>query len=153
MTVKTTAQIRAEWAEQDRQIVASRDRTMGKINTTSRLSEARKNMILTTDPNHQLPVCEHIDIVTTEVVVGMNIFKDILTGVRNIVGGRTGNVQTALRDIRQQALRELRSEAARLGADAVVGVDLNYNEIGATGSTMLMLVASGTAVKLDMVDE
>jgi uncharacterized protein YbjQ (UPF0145 family) len=79
----------------------------------------------------------------------MNFLKDILTGVRNIVGGRTGNVQKALRTIREQALDELRAEAFELGADAVVGIVLNYNEIGGTGSTMLMLVATGTAVSLE----
>ena len=88
-------------------------------------------------------------IVTAEIVVGMNIFKDMLTGVRNIVGGRTGNVQNALKEMRETVLEELKNEAAVLGANAVVAVDLNYQEIGATGSTMLMLVASGTAVRIE----
>ena len=79
----------------------------------------------------------------------MNIFKDMLTGVRNIVGGRTGNVQNALKEMRETVLEELKNEAAVLGANAVVAVDLNYQEIGATGSTMLMLVASGTAVRIE----
>ncbi len=79
----------------------------------------------------------------------MNIFKDMLTGVRNVVGGRTGNVQKALKEMRELALDELKKEAAQKGADAVVGIDLDYAEIGSTGSTMLMLVATGTAVKLD----
>ena len=107
-----------------------------------------RQIVLTTESTHNLPISDRLGIITAEVVVGMNIFKDVLTGVRNIVGGRTGNVQTALKDMRDQALGELREEAANLGADAVVGIDLDYNEIGATGSTMLMLVVSGTAVKL-----
>ncbi|MBE1291610.1 MAG: heavy metal-binding domain-containing protein [Rhodobacteraceae bacterium] len=105
-------------------------------------------MLVTTESQIDLKVEDRLGIVSAEVVVGMNIFKDFLTGVRNVVGGRTGNVQNALRDIRRQAIEELKDEAAELGADAVVAVDLSYNEIGATGSTMLMLVASGTAVKL-----
>ncbi|WP_306432330.1 heavy metal-binding domain-containing protein [Tropicibacter sp. Alg240-R139] len=68
--------------------------------------------------------------------------------MRNIVGGRTGNIQNALKDMREKALTELRVEAASLGGGAVVGVGLDYSEIGATGSTMLMLVVSGTAVRL-----
>ncbi len=105
-------------------------------------------MILTTESSHNLEVKEHLGIVTAEVVVGMNIFKDIMAGVRNIVGGKSKSVQKGLKDIRIMALEELKTEAANLNADAVVGVSLAYNEIGATGSTMLMLVASGTAVKL-----
>jgi len=110
-------------------------------------------MILTTETAHNLAVNKRLGIVSAEVVVGMNIFKDMLTGVRNIVGGRTGNVQNALRDMRRQALSELKQEATQLGADAVVGIDLDYNEIGATGSTMLMLVVNGTAVTLQTDDD
>ena len=106
-------------------------------------------MILTTESSHNLNVEARFGIVTAEIVVGMNIFKDMLTGVRNIVGGRTGNVQNALKEMRETVLEELKNEAAVLGANAVVAVDLNYQEIGATGSTMLMLVASGTAVRIE----
>lgn len=108
-----------------------------------------QDIILTTETAHNLPVQDRLGIVTAEVVVGMNIFKDMLTGVRNVVGGRTGNVQKALKEMRELALDELKKEAAQKGADAVVGIDLDYAEIGSTGSTMLMLVATGTAVKLD----
>lgn len=107
------------------------------------------NVILTTETSHNLPVVSRLGIVTAEVVVGMNIFKDALTGVRNIVGGRTGNIQKALKDMRKEAFSELRMEATTLGADAVLGIDLSYSDIGATGSTMLMLLVSGTAVKLE----
>lgn len=65
-------------------------------------------MVLTTETAHNLPVVDLLGIVSAEVVVGMNIFKDVLTGVRNIVGGRTGNVQNALKDIREKALDEPR---------------------------------------------
>lgn len=106
------------------------------------------NIILTTESSHNLPVKMRLDIVSAEVVVGMNIFKDALAGVRNIVGGRSGTIQTALRDIRVQVLNELKREASDLDADAVVGVDLDYLDVGATGSTMLVAIATGTAVKL-----
>lgn len=108
-----------------------------------------RDMLLTTEVAHNLPIAKRLEIVTAEVVVGMNIFKDMLAGVRNIVGGRSGSLQKSLRDIRVTVLNELKREAAQIGADAVVGVDLDYQEIGATGSTMLFVIASGTAVVLD----
>lgn len=111
-------------------------------------AKAVRSILLTTETAHNLPVSERLEIVTAEVVVGMNIFKDIFAGARNVVGGRSGVVQTALKDIRVQVLDELKQEAANIGANAVVGVSLNYQEIGATGSTMLFVVASGTAVSL-----
>jgi len=73
----------------------------------------------------------------------------MFAGIRNLVGGRSGVVQDALRDIRVQVIDELKMEADRYGANAVVAIDLDYQEIGATGLTMLMLVASGTAVIIE----
>lgn len=127
----------------------TRRKEANAVQRNYRRTNAIRNITLTTETAHNLPVVSRLSIVTAEVVVGMNIFKDAMTGVRNIVGGRTGNIQNALKDMREKALSELRMEAATLEADAVVGVNLDYNEIGATGSTMLMLVASGTAVKLE----
>jgi len=145
-TGKTAEQVR------DARTAAAQKRDYG-IESERRKATARKVMILTTETAHNLAVNKRLGIVSAEVVVGMNIFKDMLTGVRNIVGGRTGNVQNALRDMRRQALSELKQEATQLGADAVVGIDLDYNEIGATGSTMLMLVVNGTAVTLQTDDD
>lgn len=110
---------------------------------------AQAVLVTTETYSPDLTIIERKGIVTAEVVVGMNVFKDLFAGIRNIVGGRSGVVQDALRDIRQQVINELKVEAARSGANAVIAVDLDYQEIGATGSTMLMLVASGTAVVLD----
>ena len=90
------------------------------------------------------PVIEEIDVITSECVYGINLFKDLLGGIRDIVGGRAGVHQKVLKDLRQTCLRELRLNAAEIGADAVIGVDLDYSEVAG----MLMLVASGTAVKL-----
>lgn len=93
------------------------------------------------------PVRDYLGIVTGEVIVGANIFKDLFASVRDIVGGRSGAYESSLRDARQQAFRELSEEARGLGADAVIGVDIDYEVIGQQGS-MLMVSVSGTAVKL-----
>ena len=105
-------------------------------------------MILTTTSAVEgRPVRTYLGIVTGEVIVGANIFRDIFASIRDIVGGRSGAYVGALRDARHQALSELQAEAADLGADAVVAVDLDYEVLGKGGS-MLMVSASGTAVKL-----
>ena len=92
---------------------------------------------------------EPLGVVTAECVLGINIFRDLLGGLRDIVGGRSGTHQQALRNARQTCLDELAAEAEALGADAVVGVDLDYSEISGSGKGMVLLVASGTAVKLE----
>jgi uncharacterized protein YbjQ (UPF0145 family) len=78
----------------------------------------------------------------------MNIFKDLFAGVRDIVGGRSKAVQNTLRDSRRTALYELKKEAYEVGANAVVGVDLDYMEMS-SGRSMVLLVASGTAVIIE----
>jgi uncharacterized protein YbjQ (UPF0145 family) len=93
------------------------------------------------------PVKDYLGVVTGEVIVGANIFKDLFAGIRDIVGGRSGSYESTLRDARATALEELQAEAKALGADAVIGVDLDYETLG-QGGTMLMVTASGTAVKL-----
>jgi uncharacterized protein YbjQ (UPF0145 family) len=106
-------------------------------------------IVLTTTatvPNREIK--EVLNIISAEVAVGMNIFKDMFSAVRDVVGGRAGSVQDTLRDLRNQALEELREEAARVGADAVVGVDLDYSEFSGGGRSMLFIVANGTAVRL-----
>lgn len=105
-------------------------------------------MIISTTPTLEgRPIREYLGLVTGEVIVGANIFKDLFAGIRDIVGGRAGAYEGALRDARREAYDELSYEAERLGADAVVGVDLDYEVVGANGS-MLMVSITGTAVKL-----
>ena len=102
-------------------------------------------ILLTTETAPDLPITKRIEIVTAECAFGMNIFKDLFAGVRDVVGGRSNAVQKTMRDARRTVLYELKREAHAVGANAVVGVDLDYVELSAAGS-MVMLVASGTAV-------
>lgn len=104
-------------------------------------------VLLTTETHPDLQIQDRIEIVTAECAFGMNIFKDLFAGVRDIVGGRSEAVQRTMRDARRTALYELKREAHAVGANAVVGVDLDYVELSAAGS-MVMLVASGTAVNI-----
>jgi uncharacterized protein YbjQ (UPF0145 family) len=94
-----------------------------------------------------------LDIVTAECVFGMNIFRDVLAAITDVAGGRSVATQTVLRDARLVCLRELRREAALLGADAVIAVDLDYSEFSGGGKSMLFLVATGTAVKVSPAPE
>ena len=105
-------------------------------------------MIVTTTTSIEgRPVRDYLGVVTGEVIVGANIFKDLFAGIRDIVGGRSGAYESTLRDAREQAFREMSEEAAALGGNAVIGVDIDYEVIGKEGS-MLMVSVSGTAVRL-----
>lgn len=105
-------------------------------------------MIVSTTPTLDgRQIRDYLGIVTGEVIVGANIFKDLFAGVRDIVGGRAGAYESTLRDARREAFAELQAEAQRLGADAVVGIDIDYEVVGQGGS-MLMVSVSGTAVRL-----
>jgi uncharacterized protein YbjQ (UPF0145 family) len=105
-------------------------------------------MIVTTTPTVEgRPVREYRGIVVGEAIIGANIFKDFMAGVRDIVGGRSAAYEKALRGARQEALREMANRAKELGADAVLAVDLDYEVIGKGGS-MLMVTCAGTAAVL-----
>ena len=105
-------------------------------------------MIITTTPTLEgQPVREYLGIVTGEVIVGANIFKDMFAGIRDIVGGRAGAYESTLRNARREAFAELETEAKKLGANAVVGVDIDYEVVGQGGS-MLMVSVAGTAVRI-----
>lgn len=92
-------------------------------------------------------VSEYLGVVTGEAILGANIVRDLFAGVRDIVGGRSGAYEEELRRAREIALQEMEAEAAARGADAVIGIDLDYETVGGQGS-MLMVSASGTAVRL-----
>ncbi len=91
---------------------------------------------------------EALGIVSAECVLGINVFRDILGGLRDLIGGRSGTHQKALREARETCLNELADQASALGAEAVVGIDLDYSEISGGGKGMVLLVATGTAVRL-----
>lgn len=99
---------------------------------------------------HEFPnreIVEIIGVVGGEAVLGANVFRDLFASIRDFVGGRSGGYQKVLRDGRALAMQDMVDEAAELGADAVVGVDLDYESLGTNGS-MLMVSCNGTAVKL-----
>jgi len=103
-------------------------------------------IITTTQTVEGRQIRQYLGVITGEVIVGANIFKDLFAGIRDIVGGRAGAYEGAMRDARRQAFAELQAEARELGADAVVGIDIDYEVIGEKGS-MLMVSVSGTAVR------
>jgi uncharacterized protein YbjQ (UPF0145 family) len=104
-------------------------------------------IITTTGTIEGRKVTAYLGIVTGEVIVGANIFKDLMASVRDIVGGRAGAYERTLNMARTEAIAEITEEAQKVGADAVLGVTFDYESIGST-STMLMVTITGTAVKL-----
>jgi uncharacterized protein YbjQ (UPF0145 family) len=105
-------------------------------------------MILSTTNNIEgKPVKDYLGIVTGETIIGANIFKDFFASIRDIVGGRSGSYEKVLREAKDTALKEMTENAIGLGANAVVGVDLDYETVG-KGGGMLMVTASGTAIRL-----
>lgn len=104
-------------------------------------------IVTTTNTIEGREIAEYRGIVTGEAILGTNIFRDLFAGIRDLVGGRSGAYEQVLREARETALRELQDEAVKLGANAVIGVDIDYENIstGSSGS-MLMVSASGTAV-------
>lgn len=120
----------------------------GDLGAHGGVPENPSHIVLTTETAHNLAVKARLEIVTAEVVIGMHLFKDIASAWRDTFGGRSKIMQEGLREARVTALSELRKEALSLGADAVVGVSLDYSEISGGGKSMLFLVASGTAVTL-----
>lgn len=106
-------------------------------------------MIVTTTPSVEgRRITEYKGVVFGEVIAGVNFVKDFVAGLSNFFGGRSGTYEEELINARQQALDEMEQRAAQLGADAVVSVDIDYEVLGADNG-MLMVTASGTAVRLD----
>ena len=106
-------------------------------------------ILLTTAPSVEGQRVERtIDILAVEAIVGVNVLRDMLASVRDIVGGRSGAMQNALRAARQQCLTDLRREAVACGANAVIACAFNYSEISGDGKSMLLFSVSGTAVWL-----
>lgn len=103
-------------------------------------------MLVTTTPTVDgKRITKYFGIVTGEAILGANVFKDVFAGIRDIVGGRSATYERELKRARDMALAELEAQAQQLGANAVVGIDLDYEVLGANNG-MLMVSASGTAV-------
>ena len=94
-------------------------------------------------------VARYLGIVSGDAVMGTNFVRDIFAGIRDIVGGRSGSYEKELRSAKAHALAALEEEASALGADAVIGLDLDYEVISSDRNTLLMVSANGTAVKLE----
>lgn len=103
-------------------------------------------LITTTATLQDRPIKDYLGLVTGEAIIGANIFRDLFAGLRDIVGGRAGSYEDVLREAREAAVAEMTSAAKGLGADAIIGVDLDYETV--SQGTMLMVAVSGTAVKL-----
>lgn len=112
------------------------------------MSKKKKAMLITTTPNVEgKKIVKYIGLVSGETIIGANFIRDIFAGIRDFVGGRSNSYEKVLREAKDTAVFEMQQYAASIGANAVVGVDLDYETVGKGGS-MLMVTASGTAVVL-----
>lgn len=103
-------------------------------------------MLLTTTSTVQgREIDQYYGLVSGETIIGANIVKDFFAGITDIVGGRSGSYERVLKEAKEEALREMSNQTIALGANAVIGIDLDYETIG---SSMLMVTAAGTAVKI-----
>ncbi len=106
-------------------------------------------LVLTTNTVEGKKITKYYGLVSGEAIMGANIFKDIFAGIRDIVGGRSAAYEKELRSAKEIAVSEMIEQARALGANAVIGVDLDYETIGGGGGNMLMVSASGTAVLME----
>lgn len=105
-------------------------------------------MLVTTTPTIQgKTITSYYGIVSGETIIGANVFRDFLANLRDFFGGRSGSYEKVLREAKDTALQEMMQQASALGANAIVGVDLDYETVGQNGS-MLMVTCSGTAVTI-----
>jgi len=109
----------------------------------------KTNMLLTTTNNIEgRIITEYKALVTGETIIGANIFKDFFAGIRDIVGGRAASYENVLREAKDTAISEMIERARSYGADAIIGIDLDYETLGEKNG-MMMVTACGTAVKLN----
>ena len=112
---------------------------------TNTLLYIRRMLISTTPTIEGRPIQAYKGVVTGETIIGANLFKDFMAGIRDIIGGRSGSYERVLREAKDTALAEMQQRAQEMGANAIVGVDIDYETVGQNGS-MLMVAVSGTAV-------
>ena len=104
-------------------------------------------LLTTTNIVEGMKITAYHGIVSGETIIGANVIRDFFASVRDFIGGRSGAYEEVLREAKDTALREMEANAAQLGANAVIGIDLDYETVGSNGS-MLMVTCSGTAVTL-----
>lgn len=104
-------------------------------------------LVTTTHTLQDKKIAEYFGICSGEAVCGANLFRDMFAGIRDIVGGRSGSYENVLREGKEAAIEDMCAEAREMGANAVIGVDIDYEVVGEKGS-MLMVAVSGTAVRL-----
>jgi uncharacterized protein YbjQ (UPF0145 family) len=105
-------------------------------------------MLVTTTPTVEgKRIADYFGVVAGEAILGANVFRDFFASIRDVVGGRSGSYERVLSEARETAIAEMVAEARKLGANAVIGVDIDYETVGTNGS-MLMVTAAGTAVYL-----
>ena len=102
-------------------------------------------MLITTTNDIKDKNLQYLGVVTGEAILGANIFRDFFAGITDIIGGRSGAYERVLKEARETAFQEMEEQANKMGANAIIAVDLDYESIGEGGS-MLMVTASGTAV-------
>jgi len=105
-------------------------------------------IVTTTGSVEGRTVTQYLGLVTGEAIMGTNVFRDLFAGIRDIVGGRSGSYEKEVKKAKDLAVEQMLEDAEGLGADAIIGVDLDYEVIGGEKRTLLMAIASGTAVKL-----
>ena len=105
-------------------------------------------LLTTTNTLEGKRIVTYYGIVSGETIIGANIFKDFFAGIRDIIGGRSGSYEKVLREAKDIALKEMSEQTERMGANAVIAIDLDYESVGDTGS-MLMVTASGTAIRYE----
>ena len=122
------------------------------VNEKAEIDRQAAQVILTTA--HSLEgfrVVETVEVISAECVFGMNLFLDMFVGLTDVFGGRSQSSQQVLREARKTCLSELKREAAEIGANAVIAIEMNYSEFSGKGKSMLFLVATGTAVKVERI--
>lgn len=105
-------------------------------------------LVSTTNTIEGHKITQYHGVVTGEAIIGANLFKDFFASITDLVGGRSGSYERILREAKENAMKELQYNAQALGANAVIGIDLDYETIG-NSSSMLMVTASGTAVSYE----
>lgn len=103
-------------------------------------------LLTTTSTLEGKEIIQYFGIVSGETIIGANIVKDFFAGITDIVGGRSNSYERVLRQAKDAALQEMTEQASRMGANAIIGIDLDYETVGST-SSMLMVTAAGTAVR------